>query len=501
MLSIAIPKGSLQEQTLLLFNEADLPVKRSSREYTVTIADERISGVKILRPQEIPKYVEDGYFDMGISGMDCITESGADVVEVADMPYAKTGTGLMKMVIAVPEDSSIRTAADIKPGSRVTTEFPNITKKYFDDLGIPVDVFYSFGATEAKVPEIMDVVVDLTETGSTLRRNNLKIIDVIMESTTRLIANKASWEDPARRKACLSIPIARRSTPPGISTHAPRYDDTLDARAYAWSRGRADQDDARAGPARPLVDSALQAWVAARDIVGVMGGHALERGRRTYAAAARLGRALAAPGSPRRPGAGRGRWRRPTSGRSARVPASVLDAALARRSRGAVVHPRHRCVGRRCLRGDRGPLTGRRVARHPDLALRARAAQPVRDRDREVLPQRHPRGRPARGLQRRHRVPARRRGTVQEVFQDACENYYADESVGGAHGAGRGGHWTEDRARLAAAASPRARSGHGAHVHLVDRSRRPSTRSPGDPSRYSTAASWPQAFTDLQSGA
>ncbi|MBI5870935.1 MAG: ATP phosphoribosyltransferase [Actinobacteria bacterium] len=201
MLSIALPKGSLQEQTLLLFTEADLPVKRSAREYTVTIADERISAVKILRPQEIPKYVEDGYFDLGISGLDCITESGADVVEVADMPYAKTGTGLMKMVIAVPEDSSIEKAADIKPGARVTTEFPNITKKYFEDLGIPVDVFYSFGATEAKVPEIMDVVVDLTETGSTLRRNNLKIVDVIMESTTRLIANRAAWEDPAKHKA------------------------------------------------------------------------------------------------------------------------------------------------------------------------------------------------------------------------------------------------------------------------------------------------------------
>ncbi|MHB1325268.1 MAG: ATP phosphoribosyltransferase [Thermoleophilia bacterium] len=201
MLSIALPKGSLQEQTLLLFTEADLPVNRSAREYTVTIDDDRISQVKILRPQEIPKYVEEGYFDLGISGLDCITEAAADVVEVADMPYAKTGAGVMKMVIAVPEDSSVQAAADIKPGSRVTTEFPNITKKYFEDLGIPVDVFYSYGATEAKVPEIMDVVVDLTETGSTLRRNHLRIVDVIMESTTRLIANKASWEDPAKRKA------------------------------------------------------------------------------------------------------------------------------------------------------------------------------------------------------------------------------------------------------------------------------------------------------------
>ncbi len=205
MLSIALPKGSLQEQTLLLFTEADLPVKRSAREYTVAIADERISQVKILRPQEIPKYVEEGYFDLGISGLDCITEAGADVVEVADMPYAKTGTGVMQMVVAVPEDSGVKEATDIKPGSRVTTEFPNITRKYFEELGIPVEVFYSYGATEAKVPDLMDVVVDLTETGSTLRRNHLKIVGTIMESTTRLIANKSSWEDPQKRKAMEEI--------------------------------------------------------------------------------------------------------------------------------------------------------------------------------------------------------------------------------------------------------------------------------------------------------
>ncbi len=205
MLSIALPKGSLQEQTLKLFAEADLRVRRVSREYSVTIDDERISKVKILRPQEIPKYVEEGFFDLGISGLDCITESGADVVEVADMPYAKTGTGFMEMVIAVPEDSEIRSAADIRPGSRVTTEFPNITRKYFEDLGTDVEVFYSYGATEAKVPDLMDVVVDLTETGSTLRRNRLRIVDTIMESTTKLIANRASWEDPRKRRAAEEV--------------------------------------------------------------------------------------------------------------------------------------------------------------------------------------------------------------------------------------------------------------------------------------------------------
>src|SRR3990167_11533463 len=117
MLAIAIPKGSLEEQTILLFKQADLEIKKIDREYNPIIKDPRISKVKILRPQEIPKYVEEGYFDLGISGLDCITESGADVVEVADMPYSKTGAGAMQLVIAVPEDAAVEKAADIGPGS------------------------------------------------------------------------------------------------------------------------------------------------------------------------------------------------------------------------------------------------------------------------------------------------------------------------------------------------------------------------------------------------
>ncbi|MDP1809094.1 MAG: ATP phosphoribosyltransferase [Actinomycetota bacterium] len=205
MLSIAIPKGSLEEQTLLLFAQADLEIKKSAREYNPVVNDPRITKVKILRPQEIPTYVEEGYFDIGISGRDCITEGGADVVEVADMPYAKTGTGKLKMVIAVPEGSKVNEPKDIVPGSRVSTEFPKTTQKYFDELGISVNIFFSYGATEAKVPELMDVIVDLTETGQTLRRNHLKIIGVILESTTKLIANKAAWADPVKRNAIEEI--------------------------------------------------------------------------------------------------------------------------------------------------------------------------------------------------------------------------------------------------------------------------------------------------------
>ncbi|MRS11877.1 MAG: ATP phosphoribosyltransferase [Actinobacteria bacterium] len=205
MLSIALPKGSLEEQTLLLFSEADLAVRKSSRAYNPTIDDPRISSVKILRPQEIPLYVADGYFDLGISGHDWVSESGADVIEVAELPYAKTGTGVVKMVLAVCDDSPVRSAVDIQPGSRITTEFPNTTRAFFGDLGIPVEVSYSYGATEAKVPELMDALVDLTETGSTLRQNGLRIVDVILESTTRLLANRAAWEDPVKRPAIEEI--------------------------------------------------------------------------------------------------------------------------------------------------------------------------------------------------------------------------------------------------------------------------------------------------------
>ncbi|MCL6471938.1 MAG: ATP phosphoribosyltransferase [Firmicutes bacterium] len=201
MLSIALPKGSLEEQTLMLFAEADLEIKKHSRGYNPIINDPRISKVKILRPQEIPKYVEEGYFDLGIGGYDWIVESAADVVEVADMPYAKTGAGVMRLVVAVPEASPINDPGDIPPGSRVSTELPNVTRRYFEKIGVPVKISFSYGATEAKVPELVDVVVDLTETGETLRRNRLKIIGTILESTTRLMANKDAWADPEKRRA------------------------------------------------------------------------------------------------------------------------------------------------------------------------------------------------------------------------------------------------------------------------------------------------------------
>jgi len=207
MLDIALPKGSLEEQTLLLFKQADLEIRKTDREYNPTVKDPRIRKVKILRPQEIPKYVEEGYFDLGISGKDWVIESDSDVVEIADMFYSKMGEGIVKIVIAVPNEKDIKSAKDIKPGSRVSTEYPNLTKKFFNKLGIAVDLRYSYGATEAKVPELVDVIVDLTETGSTLRKNGLKIVDVILESNTKLIANKKSMNDPVKRKEIEEIKI------------------------------------------------------------------------------------------------------------------------------------------------------------------------------------------------------------------------------------------------------------------------------------------------------
>ena len=200
MFTLALPKGSLEAQTLQLFKEADLEVKRTDRDYNPRIEDPRIGKIKILRPQEIPTYVDKGYFDLGISGLDWVRETGADVVEVADLSYSKTGEGNVKIVIAVHRDEPIENANQIRPDSRVTTEYPELTKKYFESLGVPVQLFHAFGASEAKVPDLMDVVVDLTETGTTLRKNGLKIIGQIMESHTVIIANKQSWADPEKRK-------------------------------------------------------------------------------------------------------------------------------------------------------------------------------------------------------------------------------------------------------------------------------------------------------------
>jgi ATP phosphoribosyltransferase len=203
MLKLVIPKGSLEAQTLRLFEEADLRVRRGSdRDYHGTIDDDRIDRVSILRPQEIPLYVQDGLFDVGITGQDWIAETGADLVELTTLTYAKTGTGHgTQVVLAVPNEHRANAASEIPPGTRISTEFVELTRRFFADLGIDVKVSWSFGATEAKVPEIVDAIVDVTETGSTLRAHGLKIIETLLTSDAVLVANQQAAADPAKRAA------------------------------------------------------------------------------------------------------------------------------------------------------------------------------------------------------------------------------------------------------------------------------------------------------------
>ena len=203
MLKLVIPKGSLEQQTLRLFEEADLRVRRGSdRDYHGTIDDERIERVSLLRPQEIPLYVQDGLFDLGITGQDWIAETAADVEVLTALSYAKSGSGHgTKVVLAVPADHSANTAKEMPPGSRISTEFESLTRRYFEDLGIDVHVVWSFGATEAKVPEIVDAIVDITETGSTLRAHGMKVIETLMTSEPVLVANREAAADPVKRGA------------------------------------------------------------------------------------------------------------------------------------------------------------------------------------------------------------------------------------------------------------------------------------------------------------
>jgi ATP phosphoribosyltransferase len=213
MLKLVIPKGSLERATFELLEDADLKVTRASeREYRGSIDDPRIESVAILRPQEIPTYVADGFFDIGITGEDWIAETASDVVKVAPLRYSKQTDRPIKIVLAVPEESGITEPQQIKPDSRISTELPNLTRAYFDELGIPVRIFLSYGATEAKVPEIVDAIVDLTETGATLKRNGMVIIDTLLESHTHLIANRDSWGDPVKRKAIDELTILLRGT-------------------------------------------------------------------------------------------------------------------------------------------------------------------------------------------------------------------------------------------------------------------------------------------------
>jgi ATP phosphoribosyltransferase len=206
MLRIVLPKGSLERATLELFEAADLPVVRSSVvDYRATIDDPRVAEVRILRPQEIPRYVSEGVFDLGVTGRDWVEETGSDVVTLGELRYSKASSNPVRIVVAVAADSSIDSVDDLAHDVRVSTEYPELTRRFFEKKGIHADVRLSYGATEAKVPDIVDCIVDLTETGRALRAAGLKIIDTILTSHTELIANREAHEDPGKRHAMQQI--------------------------------------------------------------------------------------------------------------------------------------------------------------------------------------------------------------------------------------------------------------------------------------------------------
>ena len=202
MLAVVLPKGSLEKQTLDLFSSADLRVVRGSdRDYHARVEDPRIGRVRFLRPQEIPTYVEQGIFDLGISGRDWITETGADVVSLGEIGGGRAGEAVVRVVLAVPKESPWQGPQDLPDGVRISTEMPETTRRYLEDHGVKAKVFTSHGATEAKIPDIVDAIVDLTETGSSLRKAGLKVIGTLLTSRTELIANREAYADPAKRAA------------------------------------------------------------------------------------------------------------------------------------------------------------------------------------------------------------------------------------------------------------------------------------------------------------
>ena len=202
MLRIVLPKGSLEKATFELFEAADLTIRRSSSvDYKATIDDPRIIDVRILRPQEIPQYVAEGLFDIGITGRDWVEETQSDVESLGELKYSKATSDPVKVVVAVAGDSPAQSVADLPHGVRVSSEYPSLTERYFAQRGIKADVRLSYGASEAKSPDIADCIVDITETGRALRAAGLRVIDTMLVSYTEMIANKDSYADPAKRHA------------------------------------------------------------------------------------------------------------------------------------------------------------------------------------------------------------------------------------------------------------------------------------------------------------
>jgi len=205
LLMLGLPKGSLQDSTIKLFGKAGFNISVSSRSYRPSIDDEELDG-RFVRAQEVSRYVEHGYFDCGLTGQDWVKENDSDVVEVCSLVYSRASNKRSKWIIAVPEASTVQTVKDLE-GKRIATEVVNITRQYLKDNGVNAEVEFSWGATEVKVPDLVDAIVDLTETGNSIRANKLRIVDTLLYTNTVLIANKASWENPAKRKKIENIAL------------------------------------------------------------------------------------------------------------------------------------------------------------------------------------------------------------------------------------------------------------------------------------------------------
>ena len=204
-LTLGLPKGSLQDATFGLFRKAGYSISASARSYFPSIDDPEISVI-LLRAQEISVYIERGVLDAGVTGKDWIEENGSDVHEVSELVYAKSGFTPVRWVLAVPEDSPIQSVKDLQ-GKRIATELVNVTRDYLAKNGVEATVEFSWGATEVKVPTLVDAIVELTETGSSLRAHKLRIVETLMMSTTRFIANKAAWADAWKRRKIENIAL------------------------------------------------------------------------------------------------------------------------------------------------------------------------------------------------------------------------------------------------------------------------------------------------------
>jgi ATP phosphoribosyltransferase len=202
LLRLVLPKGSLERATLELFEAADLTVRRSSEvDYRATIDDPRVTDVRILRPQEIPTYVAEGLYDLGVTGRDWIEETASEVVSLGELRYSKNTERPFSIVLAVADDAPWKTVEDLPDGVRVSTEYPELARRYLASRGVRAEVRLSYGATEAKVPDVADAVVEGTETGRALRAAGLRVVDTVLDSYTELIANPVSAADPEKRHA------------------------------------------------------------------------------------------------------------------------------------------------------------------------------------------------------------------------------------------------------------------------------------------------------------